>query len=144
MNEVRRSIDDANRKFVETFNAGDPGRAAREVYTQDARVLPPDSPLLEGRDAIVQFWETAAQQLGIRSVELSTMALETVSDVPYEIGHADIGLLSGQQVRFKYVVIWKQEVGAGAGTWTSGIHDHSVTVSTRQYGPARPTPASST
>lgn len=87
MNEVRRSIDDANRKFVETFNAGDPGRAAREVYTQDARVLPPDSPLLEGRDAIVQFWETAAQQLGIRSVELSTMALETVSDVPYEIGH---------------------------------------------------------
>jgi len=22
MNEVRRSIDDANRKFVETFNAG--------------------------------------------------------------------------------------------------------------------------
>ncbi|MBA2605080.1 MAG: DUF4440 domain-containing protein [Acidobacteria bacterium] len=111
MNEVRRSIDDANRKFVETFNAGDPGRAAREVYTQDARVLPPDSPLLEGRDAIVQFWETAAQQLGIRSVELSTMALETVSDVPYEIGHADIGLLSGQQVRFKYVVIWKQEDG---------------------------------
>lgn len=111
MAEVRRSIDEANRKFMETFNAGDPGRAAEEVYTRDARVLPPDAPLVEGRDAIVEFWRTASQQLGIRSLALSTVAVETIGESAYEIGHADLRLASGEEARFKYVVIWKQDNG---------------------------------
>ena len=111
MSEVRRSIDEVNRRFVEAFNNGNPSRAAEEVYTVDARLLPPDAPIMEGRNAAIQFWETATQQLGIRSVQLTTVSLESVGDLPYEIGHADVDLQSGQQVRFKYVVIWKQEDG---------------------------------
>lgn len=111
MTEVRGSIDEVNRRFVETFNQGKPGRAAEQVYTADARLLPPDAPIVEGRDAAIQFWETAAQQLGIRAVQLRTVSLEIVGDLPYEIGHADVDRQSGQQVGFKYVVIWKREDG---------------------------------
>jgi ketosteroid isomerase-like protein len=111
MSEVRRSIDEVNRRFVEMFNQGTPGRAAEQVYTADARLLPPDAPIVEGRDAAIKFWETAAQQLGIRTVQLTTVSLDIVGNFPYEIGHADVNLQSGQQVRFKYVVIWKQEDG---------------------------------
>lgn len=109
--DIRRSIDETNRRFVEAFNAGNAGRAAEAVYTRDARLLPPDGPMTQGRDGIVQFWESASQQLGIRSVALSTVSLEPLGDGAYEIGHADIRLTSGQDVRFKYVVIWKQEDG---------------------------------
>ena len=41
---ARRAIDAANRRFEAAFNAGDFAGAAREVYTADARVLPPDAP----------------------------------------------------------------------------------------------------
>ena len=111
MDDIRRSIDDANRRFVETFNAGHPGCAAQEVYTRTARVLPPDSGMVEGRDAIVGFWKGAAQQLGISGVALTTVSLEMVGDRACEIGHADLTLGSGQQARFKYVVLWKQDEG---------------------------------
>ena len=111
MEDVRRSIEEANRRFVETFNAGDPGRAAEEVYTRHARVLPPDAPVVEGRAAIVQFWRTAAAQLGMRSVRLSTLELDVAADSACEIGHADVRLASGDEARFKYVVLWKQDNG---------------------------------
>ena len=111
MNEIRRSIDEVNRRFVETFNAGDPGRAAQEVYTRTARVLPPDSAMVEGREEIVRFWQGAAQQLGITSVALTTVSLEPLGDGACEIGHADLTLGSGDAARFKYVVLWKQDNG---------------------------------
>jgi ketosteroid isomerase-like protein len=111
MNDVRRSIDEANRRFVETFNAGDHGRAAEQVYTRTARVLPPDGEMVEGRDAIVRFWQGAAQQLGVRAVALTTVSLDILADAACEIGHADLTLTSGQEVKFKYVVLWKQDEG---------------------------------
>lgn len=114
MDDVRSAIAEANRRFVETFNSGDPGRAAEVIYTRSARVLPPDAPVIEGRGAIVEFWKTAFQQLGIQSVALTTVALDMAADAPCEIGHADLHLASGQEVRFKYVVIWKHEDGRWA------------------------------
>ena len=111
MNDIRRSIDEVNRRFMETFNAGDPGRAAQEVYTSNARVLPPDSGMVEGRDAIIAFWQGAAQQLGITAVALTTVSVEALGDAACEIGHADLTLGSGQQARFKYVVVWRQDNG---------------------------------
>lgn len=112
MTDIRRSIDDVNRRFVETFNAGDPGRAAQEVYTRRARVLPPDSDVVEGTEAIVRFWEGTAQQLGVQRVNLTTVSLEPLGEsAACEIGHADLTLNSGQEARFKYVVIWKHDDG---------------------------------
>ena len=109
--DIHRSIDETNRRFVDTFNAGDPGRAAQEVYTRNARVLPPDAPVIEGREAIIEFWRTAAEQLGMRRVALTTVSLDVQSDSVCEIGHADLHLASGQDARFKYVVIWREDEG---------------------------------
>lgn len=111
MSDLRRSIDETNRRFVEAFNAGDISRAVEEVYTPEARILPPDAPVIEGRTRITEFWQSTAQQLGIRSVSLSTVSLDTLGDSACEIGHADVRLGSGQEARFKYVVLWKQDGG---------------------------------
>ena len=119
---VRRAVDEANRRFEDGFSRGDPASGAREVYAADARVLPPDGEMVRGRDNIAQFWTAAAQQMGVRRVELQTVELEPMGDHAYEIGRATLTLGGGQQAKVKYVVIWKQEGGRWkiqVDTWNS-------------------------
>ena len=100
-----------NRVFEEeVVGRGDFG-ALERVYTRDARILPPDAPMIQGRDAIAQFWTGAAQQLGITAVALSTVDLHPLGDGAYEVGRGTLTLGGGQQVVAKYVVIWRQEDG---------------------------------
>jgi ketosteroid isomerase-like protein len=108
---IRQGIDATNAGFMEAFGRGDPAAAARETYTRDARILPPDAPIVQGRDAIAQFWTGAAQQLGITAVALSTVDLHPLGDGAYEVGRGTLTLGGGQQVVAKYVVIWRQEDG---------------------------------
>ena len=89
---ARAAIDATNRRFEAAFNAGDPGRAAREVYTENASILPPDLPMVQGRENIAQFWVGAAAQLAVTDVRLSTVALEVHGDVAHEIGKATLTL----------------------------------------------------
>jgi ketosteroid isomerase-like protein len=107
---VRRGIAETNAGFSAAFARGDAAGAARETYTRDARILPPDAPTVEGREPIAAFWAGAAAQLGITAVELRTVALQPMGDGAYEIGRATL-TLGGQQAHAKYVVIWRQEDG---------------------------------
>ncbi len=108
---VQQSIDATNRRFEAAFNAGDPARAAREVYTRDARILPPGAPMMQGIDNIEQFWPAAAQQLGIERIQLETVDLDIDGTTAYEIGRGTLTLSNGQAVVAKYVVVWKEEDG---------------------------------
>ena len=109
---VRRGIEQTSRRFEQAFTGGDPASVMREVYTSDARVLPPDAEMVRGRDAVAQFWAAATQQLGIQRVALEIVELHPMGgDQAYEIGRARLTLGGGQQVTAKYVVIWKQEDG---------------------------------
>ena len=108
---IRQAMDETNRRFMDAFRRGDPAAAAQETYTRDARVLAPDVPMQEGRDAIAQFWVGAAQQLGITSVALSTVEVQSLGEGAYEIGRATLTLGGGQEATAKYVVIWRQEDG---------------------------------
>ena len=109
--ETAAGIASTNRRFEETFRSGGAAAAAREVYTRDARVMPPGAPTVLGRDAAEQFWPAAQQALGIVDVQLSTVELEPLGDAAYEVGSARLTLAGGQQVTAKYVVIWRQEDG---------------------------------
>jgi uncharacterized protein (TIGR02246 family) len=108
---IRRGIDETNRRFENGFNRGDAAGAAREAYTRDARVLPPGSEMVQGRDRIAEFWAAAVQQMGVQQVALSTVEVQPLGDGAYEIGRATLALAGGQQATAKYVVIWKQEDG---------------------------------
>lgn len=108
---VRAAIDAANRRFEAGFAAGDAARAAHEVYTAGARLLPPDMAMVTGRDAIAAFWVGAASQMAIQGVRLATQELAVFDDHAHEIGRATLTLASGQQPEAKYVVIWKHEAG---------------------------------
>ena len=109
--DMRAGIAATNRQFETAIAAGDAARAAREVYTRDARVMPPGAPTVSGREAAAEFWTAAVAQLGVRGVRLSTVELQPMGDGAYEVGSATLTLGGGAEATAKYVVIWRNEDG---------------------------------
>ena len=85
--------------------------ALDQVYTADARILPPGAPMVEGRENIKAFWKGAIASMGATSAKLATVRAEQAGDSIVEIGKADLTVGGGQVVTVKYVVHWKQEEG---------------------------------
>ena len=55
---VRTAIEANSKQFIEAFNKGDAASVAN-MYTMDARVLPPNGDMVEGRANIQKFWQGA-------------------------------------------------------------------------------------
>jgi ketosteroid isomerase-like protein len=97
--------------FMQHFNRGDAEGAARAVYTADAVIGPPGSPMIQGRDDIASFWKGAQQQLGIEACDLVTVQLLSAGEFVHQLGRATLTLAGGQQAAGKYAVLWKEEGG---------------------------------
>jgi uncharacterized protein (TIGR02246 family) len=102
-------IATVNRQFEDAARKGDLDRLA-SLYTADAIALPPDGPLVKGRDAIKQMWGTVAQQIGLKDVQLKTLDFEQAGDTGYEVGEATLAVSSGTAV-VKFIVVWKKTGG---------------------------------
>jgi uncharacterized protein (TIGR02246 family) len=106
IDQIRQVIDEANRGFAAAANRKDyAGLAA--FYAEDAKLLPPDAPIVSGRKGIEEFWRTAADAMGLMDVTLKSVDLEIAGDIAYEIGEADMKLTSGQ-AKVKYLVVWRE------------------------------------
>lgn len=113
MANVIDEIRAANRSFMDLFKQADAAGVAA-LYTHDARLLPPDSPMMTGTDAIRSFWQ-GAMNMGIREASLETVAVEGGDSLAYEIGTYTLTIQpeGGQKktAAGKYVVVWKSEGG---------------------------------
>lgn len=108
--DTRNAIESANRRFVATFKQGDaPGIAA--LYTRDGQLLPPNSDVITGKQAIAAFWK-GAMDMGVKAVRLETVEVEGFGQTANEVGKFTL-LAAGDQVidTGKYVVIWKLDAG---------------------------------
>lgn len=108
--EVRQALSETDRAFERAIAAGDPEGAARGVYSEDATILPPGAEMVRGREAIARFWRDAASAMGLQAVALETVELTRAGDFVHQIGRAVL-TVGGEEVRGKYVVVWKQEDG---------------------------------
>lgn len=93
--------------------------ALDRVYTATARILPPGTPMVEGRDKIKQFWQKTSNDLGVKGVSLKTVDAEPVGDSVIEVGRGELTVEGGQVTSVKYVVHWKQE--GAAWKWNTDI-----------------------
>src|ERR1700676_3455227 len=48
------------------------------VYTTNARILPPGTGIIEGREPIKAFWQGAIASLGLKSAKLTTVDAEAI------------------------------------------------------------------
>ena len=90
-------------ELVEEKNAA--GIAA--LYTEDAKVLPPNGPPVEGRAAIEQFF--AAIMQGIARIQLDTVEVEGHGDTAHELEALAFFDANGAKIdEGKAIVIWKK------------------------------------
>jgi ketosteroid isomerase-like protein len=107
-------------KTNELFNAEVFGKrnfnALDQIYTADARILPPGAPLITGRDNIRKFWSDLIIGANAKSAVLTSVDVMPNGDDALEIGTAVLTIAPpGQadvQMEVKYVVFWRQEDGA--------------------------------
>ena len=113
---VRADIETVNREIGKAFSRGD-AAAIAAFYTDDAVVMPPNSQMIKGRKAIEEFWK-GAMGMGVRSIQLDTLDVQSGTDLAYDIGNATMiiqpqgGKAATDTV--KYVVVWKRQPD---GSW---------------------------
>ena len=89
--------------------------ALDDVYTSDARILPPGAPMISGRERIKKFWSDLVQSVNVTSAVLASIDVVPAGDGLVEIGRATLTIepegQSATQLEVKYVVFWRQENG---------------------------------
>jgi uncharacterized protein (TIGR02246 family) len=115
MEQLKAAMAAVNKLFNEDVVGKRNLAALDDVYTADARILPPGGPMIAGREAIKQFWAEMVQAVNAKSAELASIDVMTAGDDVVEIGRAILTVEPepGKPVRMegKYVVYWKQEDG---------------------------------
>lgn len=89
--------------------------ALDQIYTADARILPPGAPMISGRKAIKEFWSNLIQSVNAKSAVLASVDVILAGDGAIEIGRATLSVepegQASTDLDVKYVVYWKQEDG---------------------------------
>ncbi len=115
---VTQGTSITNRQFEEAFARGDATGCAA-VYSEDAKILPPDSPALTGRQAGQEVWQSVIN-MGVKRVSLQTLEMEEMGDTAVERGAATVQIQGegGQtmEASAKFIVLWKRQAD-GAWKW---------------------------
>jgi uncharacterized protein (TIGR02246 family) len=107
-------IATTNRSFEDAVRRGDV-EAIASLYESDAVVLPPDSPIVKGREAIRQLWMSAIKEHGLKSMRVESVELEIAGDIANEVGYGTLTMApeggKTETAEVKFLVIWKQSGG---------------------------------
>jgi uncharacterized protein (TIGR02246 family) len=109
--DIRTDIQTCNKTFMDAFARGD-AAAMAALYTGGGRLLPPNSDVVAGRDAIRDFWK-GVMDLGLTEATLETVEVERTGDTALEVGQYTLRGANGQVADTgKYMVAWKAEGGS--------------------------------
>jgi ketosteroid isomerase-like protein len=108
---LRNEIEGLIAQFGKDFGNQDSASVAN-YYAEDAKLLPPGSPLVEGRDAIRAFADGMFAS-GCRSLDLTTADVIEAGDCAIEVGSFVMGIeppgADPIQDVGKYVAIYRRQ-----------------------------------
>ena len=108
--KLREEIAAANDKFMAAAEQQD-AAALAALYTKKGQVLPPNSDVMTGREAIQGFWQ-AVMDMGIRRAELEIVEVEDHGKTAIEVSRFALYAEGGAVAdKGKYIVIWKRKKG---------------------------------
>jgi uncharacterized protein (TIGR02246 family) len=108
--DVTLEIEEANQAFLDIRKSGDP-EAMSMLYTSDAKLLPANGALIDGREAIKAYWRESLAQEGSSELVLETVCAEGYGDLAIEEGRYRVRVGSQEVDMGKYIVTWKKEDG---------------------------------
>jgi uncharacterized protein (TIGR02246 family) len=110
----RAEVEAGERRWLEAFNGGDASGVAQH-YTEGARLLPPNSDIVEGRASIEEFIKgfvaTGAQ------ASFTLLTVHEAGDLCASVGTYDMTIPTDdgpQQDRGKFIEIWARQ---SDGSW---------------------------
>ena len=107
-----------NKDFAKALNDKD-AEAASLLYAEDASLLPPNEPIVTGRENIKKYWQGAIDA-GTTNVSVSTISTGSSGDLGYEIGRFELSYPgpNGEMIveKGKYTEILKRMAD---GKWIS-------------------------
>src|SRR3954454_15331007 len=115
LQQLRVGMQSTNERFnTEVFGKRN-FDALEEIYTANARILPPGGEIISGRNAIKDFWSNLIQSVNAKSAVLTSVDVMPAGDGAVEIGRATLTIApdgnTATEMQVKYVVYWKQENG---------------------------------
>src|SRR5947209_7805856 len=110
--DFRHAIERAIAEFESAARAKDAAGMAA-LYSEDATLLPPGSPLVKGRSNIQNFWR-AFLDAGAADPKLQILSVESSDDLAYEIGSWEAivpnpGTGKAGPAAGNYLVVWKRQ-----------------------------------
>lgn len=107
-----------NRDFAKALVAKD-ATAAAHLYTEDASLLPPNEPIISGRENIKNYWQGAIDA-GLIAASVKTIDASSDGNLGYEIGTFELKFLTPEGDTIidigKYTEILKRN---SEGKWIS-------------------------
>ena len=115
LSEIKQEMAKTNALFNTEIFGKRNFAAIDQIYTRDARILPPGRPMFSGRPEIKGFWFDIIRSFNAKSAVLESLDVMPAGEGLVEIGKAVLTAEpAGQpevQWDMKYVVFWKQEDG---------------------------------
>jgi ketosteroid isomerase-like protein len=115
LDQIKHSMQSTNDLFNSEVFGKRNFAALDNIYTRDARILPPGAPMISGREAIKKFWTDMVLSSNATSAVLASVDVMPAGEGAVEIGKATLTVeppgQSATQMEVKYVVYWRQEDG---------------------------------
>lgn len=108
---TRKNVESGEQMWLKAFNSGDAAGVAA-MYTENARLLPPNSDILQGRTAIEPFIKgfiaTGAQ------LAFSLLDVHEAGNLAVSIGTYRLTIPGAAEERGKFIEVWQRQ---GDGSW---------------------------
>ena len=111
LSDAARAIRALEAEFERHANARDAAALTDAFYTDDARLLPPNAPQVNGKAAIRDFWK-AFLAAGPTDVKLETGEVAQSGDLAYGIGQYGF-TVAGARQQGKYLVVYRKQADGG-------------------------------
>ena len=114
--EAKKAIASANAKYGAAIAQRD-AATIRDLYTDDAIVLPPGLAMIHGKAGVEDLWKGSFAN-GVKAASFQTQDVERNGDVAVETGTFTMKIApegkAEQTNAGKYVVVWKRQ---NDGSW---------------------------
>jgi uncharacterized protein (TIGR02246 family) len=105
--KLQSEIAAANAEWVKQYNAGNAAGVAA-LYTDDAKVMPPNSDFVTGKQGIAAVWQ-GLMDVGGKSATLNVVEVIGSGDSVTEVGTYEVMDKDGKAIdKGKYMVHWKK------------------------------------